>query len=49
MHPLMNNMGRHLRLRSIYPVLCFSDIMVITGYRCPGAESLVDESVVLHE
>ena len=29
---LMNNMGRHLRLRSIYPVLCFSDIMVITGY-----------------
>ena len=33
MYPLINDMGRHLRLQPIYP--CFSDNMVFMGYQLP--------------
>ena len=39
----MNNMGRHLRLQSIYSVLWLNDIMVIMGVSPMDVENPLDE------
>ena len=47
MYPLINDMGRHLRLQPIYLPFVLVTTWFSWGISCLRVESLVDESFVL--